>query len=118
MDEEEGEERRVVSESWRLGFAKKKKVDGTRTGGEVEIEETQPAFSLPGRNREGWRGPGAKTLQAGNERSIAVETSHLPSFSPPGPVSQGWLVKSPFYVIGSHYHMPLCHLQSPLCAPK
>lgn len=81
----------------------------------MEIEETRPAFSLPGRDREGWSGPGAKTLQAGNERSIAVEMSRLPSFSPRPPVSRGWLVKNPFYVIVSHYH---CHLQSPLCAPK
>lgn len=42
------------------------KIDSTRTRREVEIVETPPPFSLPGRDRERWSGPGGQNTASGN----------------------------------------------------
>lgn len=54
-----------------------------RTRREVEMEETPPPFSLPGRDRERWGGPAANILPVAMPLLLA-SSSH--------PVCQGWVV--------------------------
>lgn len=86
-------------------------VDGTKTRGEVEIEETLPPFFALGRDRERWSSPSAKILPAGlcgyvSRPPCCLLPSCLPSLGG----------KSLFYLIRSHYHVPRCHLQFQLCS--